>query len=212
VPLEFGAAGALAGGLIPRLERLAGPPRPPRWSPRARVAELCLLVAAYLTTVVLAEAPALVALALAALLAARLGPRASNEMPGVPEAAKIEPAEDAGSPHTRAVWGRPRTRAGEDLQPRQRWRVFLLEPLRRVPGDWAYAVIAGIAGPAVEAALTGAGAFDYADPDFAGIPVWLPLLWANGGLFIRRLLAPVVLGGPETYRSRSSTSPPRAPT
>ena len=154
VPLEFGAAGALAGGLIPHLERRAGPARPPRWSAAARIAELCLLVAAYLTTVVLAEVPALVALALAALLMARL-----------------------------AVW--------------------------RVPGDWAYAAIGGIAGPAVEAALSAAGAFDYADPDFAGIPIWLPLLWANGGLFIRRLLVPVVLRG---YRSRSSTSPPSAPT
>ena len=65
--------------------------------------------------------------------------------------------------------------------------------LRPVPGDWAYALIAAIVGPAVEAAISAAGAFDYADPDFAGIPMWLPALWANGGLFIRRLLAPVVL-------------------
>jgi len=154
VPLEFGAAGALAGGLIPHLERRAGPLRPPHWPLLTRVAELSLLVAAYLTTVVLADAPAVASLALAALLTARLGP----------------------------------------------WRVR---------GDWAYAAIAGIAGPAAEAALSAAGAFDYADPELAGIPVWLPLLWANGGLFIRRLLAPVVLAG---YRSRSSTSPPSAPT
>ena len=154
VPLEFGAAGVLAGALIPRLEPLVGPPRPPRWTPAVRVAEFCLLVAAYVSTVVLDGAPVVVTLGLVALLVFRL----------------------------------------------------LLRPVR---GDWAYALIAAIAGPAAEALISAAGAFDYAEPDFAGIPMWLPALWANGGLFIRRLLAPVVL---ESYRSRSSTSPPSAPT
>jgi hypothetical protein len=154
VPLEFGAVGVLAGALIPRLESLVGPPRPPRWTPAVRAAELCLLVAAYVSTVVLEGAPEVVTLGLVALLAGRL----------------------------------------------------LLWPER---GDWAYALIAAIAGPAAEALISAAGAFDYAEPDFAGIPMWLPALWANGGLFIRRLLAPVML---DSYRSRSSTSPPRAPT
>jgi hypothetical protein len=159
VPLEFGVAGALAGALMPRLEQAVGPARTPRWTAGARLAELAVLVAAYVATVVLADAPLAVTLVLAALLAARLG-----------------------------LWA--------------------------VPGDWAYALIAGLAGPAAEAALSAAGAFDYAEPDFAGIPMWLPLLWANGGLFIRRLLAPVVLDGSGSrgYRSRSSTSPPSAPT
>jgi hypothetical protein len=157
VPLEFGAAGVLAGALIPRLEALVGPPRPPRWTPAIRVAELCLLVAAYVSTVVLDGAPAVVTLGLIVLLAGRL----------------------------------------------------LLRPER---GDWAYALTAAIAGPAAEALISAAGAFDYAEPDFAGIPMWLPALWANGGLFIRRLLAPVVLDASDAYRSRSSTSPPSAPT
>jgi hypothetical protein len=158
VPLEFGVVGALAGALIPALERLVGPPALPRWGLPARLAELGVIVAAYLSTVVLSDMPALVALALLALVAARLA-------------------------------------------------------LHPVAGDWAYALIAAVAGPAVEAALAGAGAFEYADPDFAGIPLWLPALWANGGLFIRRLLAPVVLGAPApAYRSRSSTSPPSVPT
>ena len=159
VPLEFGAAAALAGALIPFLERRVGPPRLPRWSVGSRIAELGLLVAAYASTVLLQDVPAVVTLALLTLLAARL-----------------------------ALW-----------------------PVR---GDWAYALAAGLAGPAAEAALAGAGAFDYADPDVAGIPLWLPLLWANGGLFMRRLLAPVVLADEEEdlYRSRSSTSPPSVPT
>jgi hypothetical protein len=62
-----------------------------------------------------------------------------------------------------------------------------------VPGDWAYAGIAAVAGPAAEIAISATGAFDYAHPDFAGIPMWLPALWANGGLLIRRLLVPIVL-------------------
>jgi Protein of unknown function (DUF2878) len=62
-----------------------------------------------------------------------------------------------------------------------------------VPGDWAYAAVAALLGPLGEVAISATGAFDYANPDFAGIPMWLPALWANGGLFIRRLLGPVVL-------------------
>jgi Protein of unknown function (DUF2878) len=64
-----------------------------------------------------------------------------------------------------------------------------------VPGDWAYAVVAAVVGPAAEIAISATGAFDYAHPDFAGIPMWLPALWANGGLLIRRLLGPVVMEG-----------------
>jgi hypothetical protein len=154
VPLEFGAVAALAGALIPSLERLAGPPHLPQWSPGTRFAELCVITAAYTSTVVLDDEPLILTLGLLALVTGRL----------------------------------------------------LLRP---APGDWAYALIAAVVGPAVEAALSAADAFDYADPDLAGIPLWLPALWANGGLFMRRLLAPVVL---PSYRSRSSTSPPRVPT
>jgi hypothetical protein len=151
VPLEFGTAGVLVGLLIPHLERLVGPQEPPYWPPLVRVAELCLLVAAYVSTVLLADAPLVVTLALVTLLAVRLR-------------------------------------------------------FAAVRGDWAYALAAAVAGPAVEAALAATGAFEYADPDIAGIPIWLPALWANGGLLIRRLFVPVV------YRSRSSTSPPSVPT
>src|SRR5689334_23692078 len=49
-----------------------------------------------------------------------------NEMPGVPDAPKIESSKDAGSPHTRVVCGLPRTPDGEDLQVRQAWRVSCL--------------------------------------------------------------------------------------
>src|SRR5947207_5069270 len=56
--------------------------------------------------------------------------------------------------------------------------------LARVPGDWLYAILAGVIGPAAEALISGLGAFDYRHPDVAGIPLWLPGLWANGGLLI----------------------------
>lgn len=60
-----------------------------------------------------------------------------------------------------------------------------------VPGDWAFALVAAVAGPAVEAAIHTIGAFDYTEPDFLGIPLWLPALWANGGLAIRRIFGPL---------------------
>jgi Protein of unknown function (DUF2878) len=66
-----------------------------------------------------------------------------------------------------------------------------------VPGDWAYALTGAVLGPAAEIAILQTGAFEYAHPDVAGIPVWLPALWANGGLLVRRLFAPLVLNRPE---------------
>ena len=63
----------------------------------------------------------------------------------------------------------------------------------RAPGDWAFALVAGLAGPAVEAAIHAVGAFDYSEPDLLGIPIWLPALWANGGIVIRRLFAPLTV-------------------
>jgi hypothetical protein len=64
---------------------------------------------------------------------------------------------------------------------------------REAPGDWIYVLVAAVLGPSAEAVISALGAFDYNDPDFAGIPIWLPSLWANGGLLIRRLIRPIVL-------------------
>jgi hypothetical protein len=58
-----------------------------------------------------------------------------------------------------------------------------------VPGDWVFALVAALAGPAVEASIVALGAFDYTEPDLLGLPMWLPALWANGGLVVRRLFA-----------------------
>jgi hypothetical protein len=59
-------------------------------------------------------------------------------------------------------------------------------------GDWLYVGLAALLGPAGEAALVALGPFEYLEPDVAGIPVWLPALWANGGFLVRRLIVPVV--------------------
>jgi hypothetical protein len=72
-----------------------------------------------------------------------------------------------------------------------------------VRGDWAYALAAAVLGPAAEALISALGAFDYVDPDFAGIPIWLPPLWANGGLLIRRLIAPIAMPKYRTTLDRS---------
>jgi hypothetical protein len=72
-----------------------------------------------------------------------------------------------------------------------------------VRGDWAYALAAAVLGPAAEAVISALGAFDYVDPDFLGIPIWLPPLWANGGLLIRRLIAPIAMPKSRTTLGRS---------
>jgi hypothetical protein len=64
--------------------------------------------------------------------------------------------------------------------------------LAPVEGDWAYALAAAVLGPLGEILISATGVFDYLHPDVAGIPYWLPALWANGGLLLRRVLMPVV--------------------
>jgi uncharacterized protein DUF2878 len=59
--------------------------------------------------------------------------------------------------------------------------------------DVPYVLLAAVLGPGGEAVLVALGAFDYMDPDFVGFPIWLPALWANGGLLIRRLIVPIVM-------------------
>jgi hypothetical protein len=86
------------------------------------------------------------------------------------------------------------------------------------PGDWIYMVAAAVLGPACEALLVALGVFSYTNPDVAGIPIWLPALWANGGILVRRLIVPIVLPGPfgeltanATPQAADSSSPLRSP-
>jgi hypothetical protein len=43
-----------------------------------------------------------------------------------------------------------------------------------------YALLLAVAGTGAEALLSAAGTFAYSDPDFLGVPVWLPGLYLNG--------------------------------
>jgi hypothetical protein len=65
------------------------------------------------------------------------------------------------------------------------------------PGDPVFALVAALAGPAVEGAIHAIGAFGYTEPDVLGLPLWLPALWANGGLAIRRLFGPLAIPEPD---------------
>ena len=70
-------------------------------------------------------------------------------------------------------------------------------------GDWAFALFAAIAGPAAEATIHALGAFDYTEPDLLGLPLWLPALWANGGLAIRRIFGGLSVPEPNEAAERA---------
>jgi uncharacterized protein DUF2878 len=71
-------------------------------------------------------------------------------------------------------------------------------------GDLGFALTAAVAGPVVEAAIHAVGAFDYTEPDVLGLPLWLPGLWANGGLAIRRLFGPLAVPEPHEAAERAN--------
>jgi hypothetical protein len=55
------------------------------------------------------------------------------------------------------------------------------------PGDLLYLVAAAVFGPLAEAVAIARGAWTYADPDFLGIPLWLPVGWGLAYLLLKRL-------------------------
>jgi hypothetical protein len=67
--------------------------------------------------------------------------------------------------------------------------VFTAFDLRCVyqKGDWKYMVALGLLGTILEGALVHLKTFGYTQSDLFGLPYWLPLLWANGGILVRRL-------------------------
>ena len=54
-------------------------------------------------------------------------------------------------------------------------------------GDWQYCLFLGILGPMIESCLVELTTFKYNSADLFNVPLWLPLLWANGGFLARRL-------------------------
>ena len=58
--------------------------------------------------------------------------------------------------------------------------------------DWnaknaMYYLIVFISGPLAESVAIHFGAWTYAQPVFIGIPLWLPFVWGNAGLYVLRL-------------------------
>lgn len=49
-------------------------------------------------------------------------------------------------------------------------------------------IIVAILGPAAEIAAIKAGAWSYSNPDFLGIPYWLPFIWGEAAIYINSLI------------------------
>ena len=54
-------------------------------------------------------------------------------------------------------------------------------------GDFLFFLIGACVGPTVELFLTGFKVYLFTEPDFLGMPYWLPLLWGSVALSLRRL-------------------------
>ena len=54
-------------------------------------------------------------------------------------------------------------------------------------GDLAYFFMAFILGPIGEIVAIKFGAWQYSNPDFLGIPIWLPFLWGCSAVLFNRL-------------------------
>jgi hypothetical protein len=59
--------------------------------------------------------------------------------------------------------------------------IFALRPSRHAVAVY---ITAFVFGPIAEILAIGTGAWDYATPTVLGIPLWLPFVWGNAGLFL----------------------------
>jgi hypothetical protein len=74
---------------------------------------------------------------------------------------------------------------------------------------WKYTkvyIFCAIAGSASEMIAITAGAWHYANPQFAGIPIWLPLLWGSASILFMQLSEPLNSRRRGKGRSRKSSS------
>lgn len=55
---------------------------------------------------------------------------------------------------------------------------------RPEPGRFTVYLVAMVFGPLTETLAIERGAWAYTEPDILGIPIWLPFLWGNAGLFL----------------------------
>jgi len=70
--------------------------------------------------------------------------------------------------------------------------LLLITSLLMLSMNWSYGyliffILVLISGPAAEATAIHFGTWRYEDPFFFGVPIWLPLVWGNAGLYIVRL-------------------------
>jgi hypothetical protein len=57
--------------------------------------------------------------------------------------------------------------------------LYALFRVRQNGGAWLYTIMVAAVGSVVEAAIAGIGLFRHHHPEVAGVPLWLPLLYAN---------------------------------
>ena len=65
--------------------------------------------------------------------------------------------------------------------------------------DFLFFVFGACVGPTAEIILISLGLFSFSDPDFMGMPFWLPVFWGNVALALRRVawvLTPRPVPGP----------------
>ncbi len=58
---------------------------------------------------------------------------------------------------------------------------------RRSKRDLVPLLVGGILGPLMEMIVIRYGGWQYANPSFGGIPMWLPLLWGITGWFLYKI-------------------------
>lgn len=68
--------------------------------------------------------------------------------------------------------------------------------------DFLFFVFGACLGPTLEIILINLGLFTYNEPDFMGMPAWLPIFWGNVALALRRV-AWVLKSSPKTLNKRS---------
>ena len=53
--------------------------------------------------------------------------------------------------------------------------------------DFSYFISGAVIGPAAEIICVYFGVWQYSNPSFLGIPMWLPLIWGLGTILIKRI-------------------------
>ena len=68
---------------------------------------------------------------------------------------------------------------------------ILMIGIGKIKEDFYLYIITFFVGPLTEAIGIVFGAWAYSQPDIIGIPYWLPFVWGNAGIFIKRLYSEI---------------------